>query len=114
GPFSRELYAGTHVGNSSQVGLLTVSSEGSVGSGARRIEALVGADAFDNLAAERSIVNEMSVALKSQPADLPGRVEKLMERLAEAERQLSGFRQLALAQAAATMVDHVRDVSGVR
>ncbi len=81
GPFSRELCAGTHVDNSSQIGLLTVTGEGSVGSGARRIEALVGADAFSHLAAERAIVSELTSSLKTQPHELTGRVDSLVERL---------------------------------
>src|SRR5690606_3048190 len=67
GPFSRELCAGTHVGSSAEIGLLSVTSEGSVGSGARRIEALVCADAFQHLAAERALVSELSPSLKHQP-----------------------------------------------
>jgi alanyl-tRNA synthetase len=113
GPFSRELCAGTHVGNSSQIGLLTVTSEGSVGSGARRIEAFVGADAFDTLAKERAIVSDLTATLKTQPGDLKERVEKLMERLSEAEKQLAGFRQRAMQQAAAGLVDQAEDVNGV-
>ncbi len=56
-----------------------MTSEGSVGSGARRIEALVGADAFKHLAAERAIVSELSGNLKTQPGELVGRVESLVE-----------------------------------
>ena len=93
GPFSRELCAGTHVGSSSEIGLLSVTGEGSVGSGARRIEALVGADAFKHLAAERAIVSELSSSLKTQPGELIGRVEGLVSRLAATEKKLAALEQ---------------------
>ena len=95
GPFSRELCAGTHVGASSEIGLLSVTGEGSVGSGARRIEALVGADAFKHLAAERAIVSELSSSLKTQPHDLVGRIESLVSRLAATEKKLAAFEEQA-------------------
>lgn len=114
GPFSRELCAGTHVGNSGQIGLLTVTSEGSVGSGARRIEALVGADAFSHLAAERAIVNELTLSLKTQPQDLAARVSGLVDRLSQAEKELSGLRQQALLGAAASIADSAQLVGGTR
>ncbi|GIG54633.1 alanine--tRNA ligase [Demequina activiva] len=114
GPFSRELCAGTHVENSSQIGLLSVTSEGSVGSGARRIEALVGADAFSNLAAERSIVNELTTTLKARPEELSDRIGSLLSRLSEAEKQLAQYRQQAMQQVAAQLVETAADVAGVR
>ena len=114
GPFSRELCAGTHVDNSSQIGLLSVTSEGSVGSGARRIEALVGADAFSNLAAERSIVNELTTTLKARPEELSDRIGSLLSRLSEAEKQLSQYRQQAMQQVAGQLVETAADVAGVR
>ena len=113
GPFSRELCAGTHVGASSQIGLLTVTSEGSVGSGARRIEALVGADAFSHLAAERAIVSELSTSLKTPSVDLPARVHSLVERLSAAEKELAAFRQQALLGAAKGLADGAKAVGGV-
>ena len=60
GPWSRELCAGTHVASSAQVGLVNLVSESSVGSTNRRVEALVGLDAFRDLAAERAIVSQLS------------------------------------------------------
>ncbi len=114
GPFSRELCAGTHVANSSQIGLITVTGEGSVGSGARRIEALVGADAFSHLAAERAIVSELTSSLKTQPHELAGRVASLVERLSQAEKDLASLRQQAVLQAAAGLASGAEDVAGVR
>jgi len=114
GPFSRELCAGTHVGNSGQIGLLTVMSEGSVGSGARRIEALVGADAFSHLAAERAIVSELTASLKTQPQDLTARISGLVERLSQAEKDLSALRQQALLGAAAGIAESAQTVGGTR
>lgn len=113
GPFSRELCAGTHVNNSAQIGLLSITSEGSVGSGARRVEALVGADAFANLAAERSIVHQLTTTLKARPEELSERIGSLLERLSDAEKQLAAFRQQAMQQVAAQLVDTAQDVNGV-
>jgi len=114
GPFSRELCAGTHVGNSSQIGLLTVMSEGSVGSGARRIEAFVGADAFSHLAAERAIVNELTTSLKTQPHDLTARVGALVERLSQAEKELASMRQQSLLATAGSVAEAFELVKDTR
>jgi len=114
GPWSRELCGGTHVEHSSQVGLVAVTSESSVGSGSRRVEAFVGLEAFQKLAAERALVSELTTTLKVQPSELKSRIEKLMERVADAEKQLSGYRQQAMQQSAATLVDSAQDAGGVR
>ncbi|MDN4486718.1 alanine--tRNA ligase [Demequina sp. SYSU T00039] len=114
GPWSRELCGGTHVEHSSQVGMVAVSGESSVGSGSRRIEAFVGIEAFQKLAAERALVSELTTTLKVQPGELRGRVEKLLERLSEAEKQLAGYRQAAMQQVAAGLVEKAVDVSGIR
>jgi len=114
GAWSRELCGGTHVDHSSQVGLIALSSESSVGSGSRRVEAFVGMEAFQKLAAERALVSELTATLKVQPGELKGRVEKLLERIADAEKQLSGYRQQEMQQVASTLVEHAQDASGVR
>jgi len=114
GPFSRELCAGTHVGSSSQIGLLSVTGEGSVGSGARRIEALVGADAFKHLAAERAIVSELSSSLKTQPGELVGRVESLVSRLAATEKRLAALEQEQALRAGETLAKGAESVNGVK
>ncbi|WP_062073060.1 alanine--tRNA ligase [Demequina sediminicola] len=114
GPFSRELCAGTHVANSGQIGLLSVTSEGSVGSGARRIEALVGGEAFSQLAAERAIVNELTTTLKARPDELTDRIGSLLTRLSDAEKKLTQYRQQAMQQVAAELVDTASTVGGVK
>ena len=114
GPWSRELCGGTHVDHSSQVGLVAVSSESSVGSGSRRVEAFVGLEAFQKLAAERALVSELTATLKVQPGELRGRIEKLLERVSDAEKQLAGYRQQAMQRVAGTLVGEAADVAGVR
>lgn len=68
GAWSRELCGGTHVGSTAEIGSLALLGEQSVGSGNRRVEALVGLDAFRHLATERTLVNELTEMLKV-PAD---------------------------------------------
>src|SRR6478736_1618361 len=65
GPWSRELCAGTHVSTSAEIGLVSLVGESSVGASNRRIEALVGLDAFRELAAERAIVSQLTSSLKT-------------------------------------------------
>ena len=114
GAWSRELCGGTHVDHSSQVGMVALTSEGSVGSGSRRIEAFVGIEAFQQLAAERALVAELTSALKVQPADLVPRIERLLERLAETEKRLAAFQLQATLQTAGDVAAGARDVAGKR
>src|SRR3954470_6563201 len=92
GPWSRELCGGTHVQHSSQIGLVTLTAESSVGSGVRRVEAYVGIEAFRYLAAERTLVHGLTEALKVQPDQLTDRVQKLVAQLKDAERQIADLR----------------------
>ncbi|HEY5820594.1 MAG TPA: alanine--tRNA ligase [Propionibacteriaceae bacterium] len=89
GPWSRELCGGTHVQHASQIGLVTITGEQSVGSGVRRVEAFVGIEAFRYLAKERALVLGLTDALKVQPDQLTDRVTKLVAQLKAAEKQIA-------------------------
>ena len=91
-PWSVELCGGTHVEHASQVGLLAVTSESSVGSGLRRVEARVGLEAFHELVGERSRLRAAADQLHVSSAELPGRVAALTTRLRAAEKELAGLR----------------------
>jgi alanyl-tRNA synthetase len=92
GEWSRELCGGTHVASSSQIGLISLVGESSIGAGTRRVEALVSTDAFANLAAERTLVSQLSLVLKTQPEQLKDRIEKLLADLKSAEKQIATLR----------------------
>ncbi|MEY5017804.1 MAG: alanine--tRNA ligase [Actinomycetota bacterium] len=91
GPWSRELCAGTHVSRSSEVGLINLVSEASVGSSNRRVEALVGTAAFQQFALERALVNELTTNLKAPRDELVGRVANLLDQLKGAEKRIAQF-----------------------
>ncbi|OUE28142.1 alanine--tRNA ligase [Clavibacter michiganensis] len=98
GPWSRELCAGTHVSSSAQIGLINVVGESSVGSTNRRIESLVGREAFQDLAVERAIVSQLTSSLKTPREQLPDRIADLMQNLKAAERRIADFEAQALQQ----------------
>jgi alanyl-tRNA synthetase len=91
GPWSRELCAGTHVASSAEIGLVSVVGESSVGASNRRIEALVGQDAFRELAAERAIVSQLTTALKTPREQLPERIAEIAANLKSAEKRIAQF-----------------------
>src|SRR5579875_3276930 len=112
GDYSRELCGGTHVLRSGQLGLVKVLGEASIGSGVRRIEALVGIDAFRFLARESVLVSQLSEQLKAPREQLPDRVAAVVARLREAERELQRLRAARLLQAAAGIAAGAEDVGG--
>uniref|UniRef100_UPI0020293F60 alanine--tRNA ligase n=1 Tax=Actinotalea sp. C106 TaxID=2908644 RepID=UPI0020293F60 len=114
GPWSRELCGGTHVDHSSQIGIVALTGEASVGSGARRVEALVGLEAFHQLARERALVSTLTETLKVRPEELPERVAGVVARLREAEKELAGLRQGQLLQAAAGLAEGASRLGSVR
>ncbi|MCS3842544.1 alanine--tRNA ligase [Microbacterium sp. AK031] len=91
GPWSRELCAGTHVNTSAEIGLVSVVGESSIGASNRRIEALVGQDAFRELAAERAIVSQLTSALKTPREQLPERIAEIAANLKTAEKRIAQF-----------------------
>ncbi|MGF2948016.1 alanine--tRNA ligase [Microbacterium alcoholitolerans] len=91
GPWSRELCAGTHVSTSSEIGLVSLVGESSIGASNRRIEALVGQDAFRELAAERTVVSQLTAALKTPRDQLSARIEELQANLKAAEKRIAQF-----------------------
>ena len=115
GEFSRELCGGTHVGSSAEIGSLTLLTESSVGSGNRRVEALVGLDSFNHLAAERTLVNQLTGLMKVQSsADLPEKINQTLAKLKAAEKELAQLRREKLKAEAGKLLENAQTIGSVR
>ncbi len=113
GPWSRELCGGTHVERASQIGTVVLTSDSSVGAGNRRVEAVVGLEGFQYLARERDLVHQLSTMLKASPTDVPAQVQKIVDRLRIAEKELERLRSAELVGAGADLAGKAVDVNGV-
>ncbi|MET9894829.1 alanine--tRNA ligase [Streptomyces sp. NPDC006465] len=113
GDFSKELCGGTHVHNTSQLGLVKLLGESSIGSGVRRIEALVGVDAYNFLAREHTVVAQLQELVKGRPEELPEKISAMLGKLKDAEKEIEKFRAEKVLQAAAGLVESAKDVNGV-
>jgi alanyl-tRNA synthetase len=113
GDFARELCGGTHVARSGQLGLVKILSEASIGSGVRRVEALVGTDAVDFMAREHILVSRLAELYRARPDEVADRVEQTIAQLRDAEKELEKLRaQLVLANVG-SFADAASDVNGV-
>ena len=113
GDWARELCGGTHAQRSSQLGLVKLLGEASIGSGVRRVEALVGTDAYSYLAREHAIVGQLTEVLKARPEELPERIAGILARLKDAEREIASARQEKALSGAGRLLDTARDLGGV-
>jgi len=93
GQFSVELCGGTHTNTSAQVGPLVVTSESSIGSNIRRVEALTGETAYDQMTEWRDGLTDASRLLRTSPSEVPQRVKALLGRVSELEGHLDAFHQ---------------------
>ena len=114
GDWAHELCGGTHAHRSGQLGVVSFVSEGSIGSGVRRVEALVGSDAYRYLAREHLLVSSLTTMLKSPREDLVERVGATVEKLKNAERELAKLQQKALMANIDAIIGEGREVGGVR
>ncbi|MEB0285318.1 MULTISPECIES: alanine--tRNA ligase [Cryobacterium] len=114
GPWSRELCAGTHVGSSAEIGMINLVSEASVGSTNRRVESLVGLEAFRDLAAERAIVSQLTANLKTPKEQLPERIGELLTSLKAAEKKIAAFEAKALTERVPALVATAQRAGAVR
>ncbi|SCX50763.1 alanyl-tRNA synthetase [Klenkia marina] len=114
GEWSRELCGGTHVRGSAQIGTLALTGESSVGSGSRRVEAVVGLEGFRYLARERDLVRQLSDLLKTPQDGLVERVSGMLSRQRDAERELAELRGAQTLAAAGDLAASARAVGDVQ
>ncbi len=112
--WSRELCAGTHVRQTGDIGIVTILGESSIGSGVRRVDALVGAGAYGYNAKERALVSQLSGLLNVRSEELPGRVESLVTKLKESEKELASLRQAQIMASAGALASDALRVGSAR
>ncbi len=114
GDWARELCGGTHAERSGNLGVVKLLGESSIGSGVRRVEALVGGDAYRFLAREHVLVAQLSEALKVRPEQLPERVNDIVEKLRTAEKEIEKVRVQQLLGAGADLASGARQVGSAK
>ena len=120
GDWARELCGGTHVSRSGQLGVIKLLSESSIGAGVRRVEALVGVDAYKFLAREHILLNSLTDLIKgARTEELPERISDLLNKMKEIEKELASVRSAqALSQVGelaktATVINGISYISAV-
>ncbi|QPK94607.1 alanine--tRNA ligase [Actinomyces sp. zg-332] len=113
GDWSRELCGGTHVKRTGDIGRITVLGESSIGSGIRRIEALVGDGAYSFNAKEHALVSQLSSLLGARQDELVSRVDSIMAKLKETEKELDALRQSQLLSQVDSIVEKAVKVNDV-
>ena len=93
GDWARELCGGTHVHSSAELGVVKLLNESSIGAGVRRVEALVGADAYSFLAREHILLNSLTDIVKgARVEELPERISDLLGNMKRIEKELAAFK----------------------
>jgi len=109
------LCGGTHVPHTGKVAIVRILGEGSIGSGMRRIEALVGPDALEHINAERALLEEVTAALGAgDPQQAPERARRAVERVKQLESELGKLRKEEQKGELERLLDTVADLDGVK
>ncbi|WP_038103959.1 alanine--tRNA ligase [Tropheryma whipplei] len=114
GPWSRELCAGTHLRNSSEIAVVSLVSETSVASGIRRVECLTGFDAFSHFAQERALVDTVMRTLGATRQEMEGAIDDLRENLKRSKHALQTAKDKFLSAFAPRLLQEFKSVSSVR
>ncbi|WP_347319257.1 alanine--tRNA ligase [Rossellomorea sp. RS05] len=113
GDYSLELCGGCHVGNTSEIGLFKIQSEGGIGAGTRRIEAVTGEGAYRVLNDQVSLLKEAAAKLKTNPKEVSVRVESLLQEMKELQKANESLAAKLSNIEAGNLTDQVKVVDGV-
>ena len=114
GDFSVELCGGTHVDRTGDIGVFKITSEGGVASGVRRIEAVTGRGAMEWIAANQQTLAQLAGLLRSQPDQAAAKVEQLLKRAKELEKELAAAKQALISGKGSDPFSGVQEVAGIK
>jgi alanyl-tRNA synthetase len=114
GDVSTELCGGTHARATGDIGLLKIVSEGGIAAGVRRIEALTGRAALLHMRHQEHLLRDVAAKLKAAPAELPERVEKLLEERRAQDREIEQLKAARRESASSDLTSEVVEIAGVR
>ena len=114
GDWARELCGGTHVARSGQLGVVKLLGESSIGAGVRRVEALVGVDAYSFLVREHILLNSLTDLIKGSKAEeLPERISAMIARMKELEKELAGIRTKQALDSSTTLISQAAKIGEI-
>ena len=114
GDWARELCGGTHVARSGQLGVIKLLSESSIGAGVRRVEALVGVDAYKFLAREHILLNSLTELIKgARTEELPERISDLLNKMKDIEKELAAVRSSQALSEVGDLAKTAKVVNGI-
>ena len=114
GDFSMELCGGTHTSMTGDIGLFYIVSEASTAAGVRRLEAFTGRAAVEAIQADRDLLAQASHKLKTRPDELPDRLDKLMSRQKDLEREIEQQKQQASKGQSDEVLNQIEEINGVK
>ncbi|UYO34575.1 alanine--tRNA ligase [Bacillus zhangzhouensis] len=114
GDYSIELCGGCHVQNTAEIGLFKISSESGIGAGTRRIEAVTGKGAYEELNDQLAILEQAASELKSNTKDVPKRIASLQADLKEVQRENESLLAKLSQAEAGSILEKVTEVGGVK
>ncbi|HEL0688975.1 TPA: alanine--tRNA ligase [Streptococcus equi subsp. zooepidemicus] len=115
GDYSVELCGGTHLSNSSEIGLFKIIKEEGIGSGTRRIIAVTGQQAFESFRKQEDTLKEIAHTLKvPQIEQLPSKVVSLSEQLRDLQKEMAELKEKAAAAQAGDVFKKIQEANGLR
>ncbi|NLK44066.1 MAG: alanine--tRNA ligase [Tissierellia bacterium] len=113
GDYSKELCGGTHVPNTSSIGLFKILSESSIAAGVRRIEAITGRAIYEYINEMEGNLDEISSVLKSNKANLINKVKSLVEDIREKDKEIEALKSKMATSIADEILSSKVDVEGI-
>jgi len=114
GDFSVELCGGTHVERTGDIGVFKITSEGGIASGVRRIEAVTGKGALEWIDSRQRALEHLAALLRSQPDQAAARVEQILKRNKELEKELAAAKQALVTGKASDPTENVQEIDGIK
>jgi alanyl-tRNA synthetase len=114
GDFSMELCGGTHTHMTGDIGLFYIVSEASTAAGVRRLEAFTGRAAVEAIQADRDLLAQAAHRLKTRPDELPDRLDKLLSRQKDLEREIEQQKQQASKGQSDEVLSQIEEINGVK